>query len=151
MGRGANLKQIHIPYWKWECYKSGMWAKVDKKTEARMLQFAIDFTGDHVKYGKAMVEVSDKWRYSMINFLTNKSVNRKAHIGHCAVFYRLQIPEYITRKAWKQLTEKQRILANLEAEKAIKRWELKRKSSNTSKIGSKNVIKTGYQMKLHLK
>ena len=151
MGRRVNLKHIHVPYWKWECYKSGMWAKVDKKTEARMLQMAIDFTGDHVSYGKAMVEVSDKWKYSMINFLTNKSVNRKAHIGHCAVFYKLQIPEYITRKAWKQLTEKQRILANLEADKAIKRWELKRRSYSTSRSGSVNATKTEYQMSLQLK
>jgi len=151
MGRRTDIRQVNIPYWKWECYKSGMWTKVDKETEARMLLKAIEFTGDNVVYGKAMIEVSDKWKYSMINFLTNRSINRKAHIGHCAVFYKLQIPEYITRKAWKQLTEEQRILANLEAEKAIRRWELKRKSINTLRIGKENAIQKGYQMKLQLK
>lgn len=37
----------------------------------------------------------------MKNFLTNSSINRKAYLGHCAVFYKLQIPEYIVRISWK--------------------------------------------------
>jgi Fe-S cluster biosynthesis and repair protein YggX len=153
MGRGTVIKQVYVPYWKWECYKSGMWSKVDKSTYNKMLDKAIEFTSDHAAYGDAMMDVSDKWRNSMLNFLTNKSINRKAYIGHCAVFYRLQIPEYIVRAAWKHLTEKQQLLANIEAEKTIKRWEKKQleKSMNIYPGGKKDATRKGYQMKFQLK
>lgn len=129
-----------------------MWSKVDKITETKMLVKAIEFTGDHVLYGKAMGEVIYKWENTMKNHLTNISLNRRAFLGHCAVFYKLQIPEYIVRLAWKELTEKQRILADNIAEKTIKEWELwyMRKLENTLSNGKKDVIKMGYQMKLQL-
>ena len=34
----------------------------------------------------------------MLNFLTNKSMNRKAYLGHCAVFVEKQIPELPDKK-----------------------------------------------------
>jgi len=145
------MKQVYKPYWKWECYNCGMWNKVDKSIEEKMLIDAIEFTGNHILYGKAMSEVIYKWSNTMENHLTNKAINRRAFLGHCAVFYRLQIPEYIVRNAWKYLTEKQRILADNEAEKNIKEWELwyMRKLINTSKNGRNAVTKKEYQMKLH--
>lgn len=148
MGRGVDLNQVYIPYWKWECYKNGMWEKVDRQKEAYMFKKAIDFTSRHDEYGKAMIEVSNVWKNSMLNFLTNKSINRKAYIGHCAVYYRLQIPEYIVRKAWKELTKQQQILANDQATKAIKLWEQKTKLNLTFQNGKEDVTKMGYQMKL---
>ena len=152
MGRRSRIKQAYVPYWKWECYKSGMWFKVDKITEEEMLQKAIEFTGDHILYGAAMKEVVYLWNNTMKNHLTNQSINRRAFLGHCAVFYKLQIPEYIVRKAWKELTEEQRILADNVAEKTINEWELWyiRKLENTLSFGKKDVIKTGFQMKLQL-
>jgi hypothetical protein len=129
-----------------------MWFKVDKITEEEMLQKAIKFTSDHILYGSAMKEVVYLWNNTMKNHLTNMSINRRAFLGHCAVFYKLQIPEYIVRKAWKELTEKQRILADNVAEQTIREWELWyiRELENTSKLGKKDVIKTGFQMKLQL-
>ena len=107
------MKQVYIPYWKWECYKNGMWNKVDKKTESIMLETAIKFTGNHILYGKSMRNVVFKWFNTMENNLTNKSINRRAFLGHCAVFYKHQIPEYIVRKAWKELNnEDERIFRN---------------------------------------
>lgn len=130
-----------------------MWSKVDKDSEIKMLDIAIDFTGDHILYGEQMKLVSKAWLYSMINFLTNKNINRKAYIGHCAVSYKFKIPEYITRKAWKYLDAKQQRLANLQAEKTIKEWEqwYIKKYMITLKNGKKNAIKKVYQMKLQLK
>lgn len=129
-----------------------MWSKVDKKTEIAMLTKAIEFTGNHILYGRAMIDVSKKWTYSMLNFLTNKSANRKAYLGHCAVFYKLQIPEYIVRTAWKELTDEQRRLANLQAENTINYWELchMKRLSDTLENGREDVTKMGYQMKLPL-
>ena len=146
------MKQVYVPYWKWECYKSGMWLKVDKITESKMLDEAIEFTGNHILYGSAMSEVLKLWVNTMKHHLTNKSINRRAFLGHCAVFYKKQIPEYIVRMAWKHLDSNQRLLADLQAEKHIKQWELEymRKSINTSQCGRIDVIKMGYQTKLHL-
>ena len=147
------MKQVYIPYWKWECFKCGMWDKVgDKISESEMIISATNFTGNHVIYGKAMQKAISSWKYSMLNFLTNKSINRKAYLGHCAVFIEKQIPEYIVRAAWKNLTDRQRLLANMEAEKYIKEWEnnYMKKSMNTLVFGKKGATAKGYQMKLPL-
>lgn len=146
------MKQVYIKYWKWECYKSGMWSKVDKKTESKMLDLSIKFTGNHILYGEAMSEVIYVWKNTMINHLTNTSINRRAFLGHCAVFYKLQIPEYIVRIAWKSLTDKQRQLADYQAELNIKKWELWYTNGleNTLMSGKKDVIVKEYQTKLQL-
>jgi hypothetical protein len=148
------MRQIYIPYYKWECFNNGMWKKVnDKKTESELLDKAVLFTGNHIVYGKAMGKAIVLWKYSMLNFLTNKSMNRKAYLGHCAVFVEKQIPEYIVRMAWKRLTDKQRELADLEAEKYIKEWELHymKKSMIILKLGKKDATHKEYQTKLLLK
>lgn len=146
------MKQVYIKYSKWECYKSGMWLRVSKSLEDELLIKAISFTSDHILYGEAMNKVIYKWENTMLNHLTNKSINRRAFLGHCAVFYEIQIPEYIVRKAWSFLSDKERVLADNEAEKAIKKWEIwyARKLENTLKHGKKDVIKMEYQMKLLL-
>lgn len=118
-----SLNRIYHPYWKWEDFLSGMWRKVDRTAESKMLKEAICFTGDHMKYGIAMQKVVFAWPVTMEHNLTNSSLNRKAFVGHCAVQYELKIPEYIVRSAWKQLTDRQRYLANCQAELAIKKWE----------------------------
>jgi len=144
-----EIKQVYIPYWKWEDYKSGMWSIVPKDKEDEMLRKAIKFTSDHKKYGRAMVEVVFKWRHTMSNSLTNPSINRFAFLGHCAVTYKLGIPEQITRKAWGFLTEQQRVLANNEAKKTIEKWRIE--YLNTSKHGEIDATKKEYQMRLQLK
>ena len=117
------MEQIYIPYWEWEDYKNGMWRKLNPKDEEKFIKFAVEFTGDHIKYGNAMKEVIKKWTKTMLNGLTNKSINKRAFLGHCAVSYKLNIPEYITRIAWKELTDKQRELADMVAQQTINQWE----------------------------
>jgi len=130
-----------------------MWSKVDQSLEDIYYNDCLKFISDHVLYGKAMRKVVYKWENSMINFLTNKSINRNAYLGQCAVCFELKIPEYIVRKAWKKLSNEQMNLANLEATNTIKEWELwyKKKLQSTSINGKKDAIRMGYQMKLQLK
>lgn len=118
------MKRIYRPYWTWEDYQNGMWSKVQKDVEKNYLIKAIKFTSDYKKYGKAMQEVVKKWENTMLHNLTNKNINRLAFVGHCAVTYKICVPEYITRMAWSKLTDKQKYLANEEAKKAIKHWEI---------------------------
>lgn len=151
MGCRNSIKQCYVKYTLWECYINGMWSKVgDKKKESLMLINAIKFTKDHNLYGEAMHEVVFLWENSMLNFLTNKNINRKAYVGHCAVMHKLNIPEYIVRKAWSYLTEKEQYLANLEAEKNIKLWEMMymEKLKHMSRNGKQDAITQAYQMTL---
>lgn len=98
-----------------------MWGSATNKKRA--LKLAIEFTGDHKKYGRFMQRVVREWEYSCENALTDYSLNRKAWVGHAACALALGIPENITREAWGKLTDEQRILANREAERAILWWE----------------------------
>ncbi len=119
------MKQIYVPYWEWEDWKNGMWRKLPKSEEPAMLKTAIEFTGDWKRYGAAMSEVIVVWPRTMLNTLTNVSVNRRAFLGHCAAQYKINCPEYITRQAWGLLTEQQRREADAVAEKNIKQYERK--------------------------
>lgn len=117
-----KLKRTYVPYWEWEDWQSGMWRKLPKDQEEEFLRKAIDFTGDHVRYGEAMKEVVWKWNRTMLNSLTNTSINRRAFLGHCAVQMKINCPEYITRMAWKELTDEQRYLADKVAQETIDYW-----------------------------
>ena len=141
------MKQIYHHYQLWECYKNGMW--ISSNCDIKLKQ-AIEFTSDHIIYGNAMFEVINNWKYSCENFLSNKSINRKAYLGHCAVSFKLNIPECITRKAWKYLTKEQQDLANNEALINILKWEQKKELESISQIGRKNATNKEYQTKLLL-
>lgn len=100
-----------------------MWQQIEKELEDEMLKNAIDFTGNHVLYGENMEKVLKLWKVSSENNLTNMSINRQAWIGHAACYIGIKCPEYITRKAWAFLTDKQRELANLQADRIILLFE----------------------------
>jgi len=113
----------YVPYWLWEDYLNGMWSKLDKNLEDEMLQKAINFTGDWKKYGEAMGQVIIAWPNTMINSLTNISINRRAFLGHCACSYAFNCPEYITRQAWHLLSLQQQIDADKIAQAHINNYE----------------------------
>lgn len=142
------MRRIFHSYNLWECYKNGMWRKETKDYESANLQIAIDFTGNWDKYGSAMIEVINSWVYSCENFLSNPSINRKAYVGHAAVCFKLGIPEYLTRQAWKSLSDNQRLLANKKAETAIKSWEQNQRSKTISQPGKNGVINQVSQTRL---
>lgn len=127
------MKQIWVPYWDWEDWINGMWGEAIPG----QLEQAIAFTSDHVQYGQAMQDVIIAWPRTMLNSLTNTSINQRAFLGHCAVSYRLQIPESVTRQAWKELTDDQRISADHVAQQTIDEW--KRKYESTYAPGSSDV------------
>ena len=117
------MEQEYFPYWMWEDYKNGMWRKETKENEPIFLEKAIKFTGDYKLYGSYMLKVLKDYPIACKQFLSNLNMNRRAWIGHAACNIAIKCPEYITRLAWKQLTDEQRRLANLEADKAILEWE----------------------------
>jgi hypothetical protein len=116
-----KFKRVYHPVWDWEECEHNMWGT--SSNPASDLKKAISFTGDHKRYGRFMLRVVNEWPVSCENALTDYRLNRKAWVGHAAVALALYIPENITRKAWGELTDEQRILANREAERAIQVWE----------------------------
>lgn len=119
------MKRIYHPYTKWEEFHAGMWNKHSPEIEEKMLGFAIEFTGDANRYGAAMLRVIEEWPYSCEHNLTCKGMNRQAWIGHAAICLEHGIPEHVTRAAWNELTDQQRIEANAMADIAIAAWEEK--------------------------
>lgn len=121
MTMNPSIKQVYHPYWLWEEQKYNMWGAVKDRMAA--LEWAIEFTGDNELYGKWMQKVVEDWQYSCEHNLTNKTQNRLAWVGHAACAYANKCPEDIVRKAWGYLTEEQQRLANMQAQKAIEKWE----------------------------
>jgi hypothetical protein len=116
-----KLQRQWRPIDTWEEIGANMWGEVQDR--AGMLQKAIEFTGDHKRYGSYMVRVVNEWPNSCANALTDPALNRRAWVGHAACAMALGCPEDITRHAWSYLSNEQRILANGEAERAIQSWE----------------------------
>lgn len=114
--------RIYHPYTKWEDYIHGMWKPNRKDELEELLPIAIQFTGDHERYGAAMQRVIVEWPIGCEHNLTDHSMNQKAWVGHAAVCLELGIPEYVTRAAWHYLTKEQQDLANAQADRAIKDW-----------------------------
>ena len=115
----GRIKKIYHHYDKWEEYKNGMWKSPTKEEVERLLPEIVNFTGNHIEYGMAMIEVIKKWKYSCEDKLTDNNLNRRAWLGHAACCNKFGWKESLVRSAWKKLTNDQRNLANLEAEKAI--------------------------------
>ena len=135
-----TIKQIWTPYWLWEDWLNGMWNKTEFDIDK-----AIEFTGNYILYGEAMKIVIDLWPNTMLNSLTNPSVNKRAFLGHCAASYAIKCPEHITRLAWRELTNEQRFLADKVAQETIEEW--KSRYINILKRGSSDVIPKIYQTK----
>lgn len=126
----SEIKRIYHNYKDWEDYQLGMWRKESPENEKRLLDKAIDFTGNHEEYGYWMLQVIEKMPTACEHNLTNMSINRKAWIGHAACCLAFNCPEYITRQAWGMLTDYQREEANKKADYAIMKWEEKHNGSN---------------------
>lgn len=124
----TKLNRIYVRYELWEEIAYNMWGySKDKKGD---LIKAIDFTSDYILYGSFMKKVINTFHYSCINALTDYSINRRAWLGHAAVALAMKIPEYITREAWKTLSDEQRFLANKQAERYINEWEFNYRKNN---------------------
>lgn len=115
------IDRIYHPWHKWEEVDHNMWGSVPNRADS--LITAINFTGDHEKYGSFMIRVIEEWRYSCEHNLSNRTQNRQAWIGHAACALAIGVPEDIIRAAWSHLSEDQQIKANAEADKAIALWE----------------------------
>jgi hypothetical protein len=119
------MDQVFHHYETWEEYKAGMWRNPTSTEVNKMLPEAIKFTGNHIVYGQAMMNVLEAWPISCEHNLSNATQNRRAWIGHAAACFKKSFPESVTRLAWGHLSSKQQELANEQADRAIDVWEEK--------------------------
>ena len=117
------MQKIWHPYWDWEDFKQGMWRRLAKSEEKAAIALAVEFTGDADLYGSWMMCVVRDYPLACQHNLTDPSLNRQAWVGHAACCMAHGLPEYIVRKAWAMLSERQRIRANLKADEAVSEWE----------------------------
>jgi hypothetical protein len=114
-----KLPRVWHPVFDWEEMATPMWESGGDSD----IDQIVEFTGDHVAYGKAMARVINEWPISCENSLTNYNINRKAWLGHAACALQIGGPQSLTRKAWALLNDTQRTLANREAARHIGIWE----------------------------
>lgn len=123
-----NLKRVYRHIDDWEEVHFGMWDP--PKDKKRQMTQAINFTSNHKLYGSYMMRVATEWAASCENALTDYNLNRKAWVGHAACALALRLPESVVREAWGKLTYEQQLLANDQADRAIKVWERNYRKSN---------------------
>lgn len=116
------MKRIYHHYLEWEEVAAGMWEKIPAEDERDMLPKAIDFTGNAELYGSYMMRVIKEWPKSCEQSFSNPSMNHLAWVGHAACAMAIKCPEYITRKAWGKLSQRQQDEANEKALFAVRSW-----------------------------
>jgi hypothetical protein len=116
-----RVPQVYHPVQQWEEIAHNMWGKVADRNA--YTQRAIQFTGNHIEYGRYMRRVCAEWPISTENAFTDPHLNHRAWVGHAACALAFNCPEDIVRQAWSYLTDEQKLLANKEASRAIADWK----------------------------
>lgn len=120
MRADIKIPQVYHRVQEWEEVTHNMWGKVTDRNA--YIQRAIQFTGNHIEYGRYMRRVCEEWPISTENAFTDPYLNHRAWVGHAACALAFNCPEDIVRQAWRFLTDEQKLLANKEASRAIADW-----------------------------
>jgi len=91
---------------------------VVKKFDSDLLDFMMDID----IFSMAMKEVVEEWENSMLNFLTNSSMNRVAFIGQCACCYYMGVCSREVKSVWREIPVEIKNKANTEAKKHLDSW-----------------------------
>lgn len=120
----SKIKQIYHHYNKWEDFKNGLFdTKCDNFDEK--ITLSIELLKDQDMFYKMSIEMIDSWVYSSEQNLSDNSINKRAWIGQATCCFSHGSPEFVTKQAWWELDEEDRIKANKTADKAIKYWKEK--------------------------
>ena len=125
------MKQFFAEYIYWEDYQNGMYDIPNSEQEkGEQITNAIKILSDKNMFDEICSFVLSEWNISSKVNLTNISCNRQAWLGQSACSYKFKVTETCTRIAWSLLSDKQRIEANLIADKWIKIFESNYESQN---------------------
>lgn len=77
-----TIRRIYHPYWDWECWKAGMYARRDSVDGKE--KYA-EFLSDIPRFNLALCQVITKWPMSCEHFLTDPNINRIAWLGQASM------------------------------------------------------------------
>ena len=145
------IKQVFIEYWLWEDYNSGFYNQNCSNEKEKLLE-SVKYMKDHDKFKEGMKKAVFNWSNSMLNNLTNHSMNKIAYIGQCSNCIQNKIPSYVTKKAWKELSEEDMKINNFNALDVFDKWKkvYYPKLIDTRRNGNQDVTLMGFQTKLNL-
>lgn len=115
--------KIYFNYKKWECFQLGMYETTCFLDEETMIRDCLSTLRCECWLEECMRFVMYNWKHSIQQHLSNIHRNRQAFLGQAACCWAHGAPEYITKKAWARLTEREQRLANKIADQVIDDWE----------------------------
>jgi hypothetical protein len=112
------MKQFFKHYTLWEDYQNGMY-NLNVPNEDYLIENAVKLLSNPNQFKLVCLNVLENWKVSSLINLTNISCNRRAWLGQSACCYLNKVPEYLTRKAWANLTISQQEAADKVADEII--------------------------------
>lgn len=119
-----TLSRAPHPYHEWEDYRAGMYGT--SPTPDLHTNLARDLLADPPTLGAAMRSATTRWPVAAEHRLTAVDENRRAWLGAAACWMVGNCPEHATRAGWWQLTNRQQVAANGQADDVIAEWEAHR-------------------------
>lgn len=144
------MERIYHHYEKWEDFRFGFYDNVSGVKKQELIKKAIEMFSSCELTEKYMNRVIEEWKYSCEHNLSNDSMNRVAYLGQAACALYAFVPNIITMNAWNTLDSDVRNMADMIAEKTIKKWERNLIYKSTLMYGCQGTTKMGFQTKLQL-
>jgi len=116
------MDRIYHSYDKWECYQNGLYDST-KDNDLELIRKSKELLSNKDATFEAMSYVTESWVNSSEHFLSDLATNRRAWLGQAACCLEHGASEQATCKAWWQLSEEQRFIANAIANMVINEWE----------------------------
>jgi hypothetical protein len=130
-----EIKRFYFPYTEWECFNAGMYdTRLKFLDEQQVIQECVDMLSCPNYLQESMLFVTHHWVKSAHQHLSNTARNRQAYLGQTASCWAHGAPEFITKRAWNELTPEQQRAANDVADYVIADWEEKMKTGYWKRV-----------------
>jgi len=116
------MKKKYHNYHKWEAFHEGLYSLTTENEWDKLVK-SRELLADSKKLKESMCKVLRNWKYSVEENMTDRSMNRQAFLGQCACCLEFGTPDYLTKIAWRYLTDEQRIEANKVADEVIELFD----------------------------
>lgn len=117
------MNQIYHPWHLWEDHKNGFYDNISGKKKKELAAEIVLLFCDTERLQTAMLEVIEKWPYSMEHNLSNANLNQIAYIGQCAACFSLGAPSTVTMEIWSTLDKPTQYAADKAATLALDEWQ----------------------------
>lgn len=122
------MNRIFHTWEKWECYPAGFYENKPKNktlTDDDCRKMYAEFLRDIPMFEASMMSVMQEWKNSCEHYLSNENMNRIAWLGQSAMCYAKGVPAFFCG-GFNQLTEDEKLRANMSALKFLNKWLEKR-------------------------